>query len=91
MGKRSVEVVDLTKTAVIIDLTSADTERLWAVKSNIAIPWMSKLPRHDPLKKRCVARRLSVRDQKNANEFRRDATWFDEAELRFNASMPNDK
>ena len=52
------------------------------------IPWMSKLPKHDPLKKRCVAPRLSVRDILNASVFRKDAAWFDAAELSFNAAMP---
>ena len=94
MGKRPVEVVDLTRAAVIIDLTSdssecvGDTEHLPRVDSKIVIPWMSKLPKHDPLKKRCVARRLSVRDNINASVFRKDAAWFDAAELSFNAAMP---
>ena len=97
MGKRPVEVVDLTRAAVIIDLTSdssecvGDTEHLPRVDSKIVIPWMSKLskpPRNDPLKKRCAAPRLSVRDNINASVFRKDAAWFDAAELSFNAAMP---
>ena len=53
MGKRPVDVVDLTGTELIIDLTSdsnecgGDTEPLRPVTSKIAIPWMSKLPKHD--------------------------------------------
>ena len=82
MGKRPVESVDLTGTGVIIDLTSdsnecvGDTEHLRPVKSNIVIPWLSKL---------CGARRLSVRDNINASEFREDASWF--GELRRDASF----
>ena len=74
-GKRRVEVVDLTGTSVIIDLTSdvdacvGDTEHLRPVKSQIVIPWLSKL---------CGARRLSVRDNVRASEFRKDASWFGE-------------
>ena len=91
MGKRPVEVVDLTRDAVIIDLTRdstecvGDTERLLPAKSTNVIPWISKLPKHDRLKKRC---RLSVRDHINAGVHRRDAAWFENTELRFNAAMP---
>ena len=57
MGKRPVDVVDLTGTDVIIDLTIdsnecvGDTEPLRPVKSKIEIPWTSKLPKHDHSKK----------------------------------------
>ena len=94
MGKRPVDVVDLTGTDVIIDLTSdsnecvGDTEPLRPVKSNIEIPWTSKLPKHDPSKKIKVARRLSVRDNINMSELRKDAAWFEEAELLFKGAMP---
>ncbi len=94
MGKRSGDVVDLTRTVVIIDLTNdsnecvCDTEHLRPIKSRTEIPWMSKLPKHDPSKKRCLARRLSARDSINMSELRRDAAWFEEAELRFSGAMP---
>ena len=93
-GKRRVEVVDLTATAVIIDLTSdsnecvGDFEHLRPVKSQIVIPWLSKLPKRDPSTIKCVARRLSVRDNIIASEFRKDEAWFEEAELCFNVAMP---
>ena len=93
MGKRPVDVVDLTGTDVIIDLTSdsnecaGDTEPLRPVKSTITIPWMSKLPQHDPSKKIKVARRLSVRDYMNMSELRKDTAWFEEAELLFKVAM----
>ena len=93
MVKRPVDVVDLTWTDVIIDLTSdsnecvGDTEPLRPVKSKVEIPWMSKLPPPDPFKKYNVARRLSVRDQINIRELRKNAAWFDESELLFKAAM----
>ena len=94
MGKRPVDVVDLTAD-VIIDLTSdsnecvGDTEPLRPVQSKIEIPWTSKLPKHDPSKKIKVARRLSVRDNINMSELRKDAAaaWFEEAELLFKVAM----
>ena len=91
MGKRPVDVVDLTAD-VIIDLTSdfnecvGDTEPLRPVKSKIEIPWTSKLPKHDPSKK-IKARPLSVRDNINMSELRKDAAWFEEAELLFKVAM----
>ena len=90
MGKRPVDVVDLTGTDVIIDLTIdsnecvGDTE---PVKSKIDIPWMSKLPKHDPSEKIKVARRLSARDNMNMSELRKDAAWSEEAVLLFKAAM----
>ena len=57
MVKRPVDVVDLTWTDVLIDLTSdsnecvGDIEALRPVKSKVEIPWMSKLPKHDPSSK----------------------------------------
>ena len=93
LGKRPVDVVDLTGTDVIIDLTIdfnecvGDTELLRPVKSKIDIPWMSKLPKHDPSEKIKVARRLSSRDNMNMSELRKDAAWFEEAELLFKAAM----
>ena len=93
MGKRPVDVVDLTGTDVFIDLTSdsnecvGDTKPLLPIKSNIEIPWTSKLPKHDPSKKIKVARRLSVRDNINISELRKDAVWFEEAELLFRVAM----
>ena len=60
MVKRPVDAVDLTGTDVIIDLTSdsnecvGDTEPLRPAKSHIEIPWISKLPKHPPSKKRKV-------------------------------------
>ena len=93
MVKRPVDAVDLTRTNVIIDLTSdsnecvGDTEPLRPVKSKIEIPWTSKLPKHDPSKKIKVARRLSVRDNINMSELRKDAVWFEEAELLFRVAM----
>ena len=93
MGKRLADVVDLTGTDVIIDLTSdsnecvGDTEPLRPVKSKIEIPWTSKLPKHDPSNKIKVARRLSVRDNINMSELRKDAAWFEEAELLFKVAM----
>ena len=94
MGKRPVDVVDLTGTDVIIDLRSdsdecvGDTEPLRPVKSKNEIPWISKLPKHDPPKKIKVARRLSVRDNINMSELRKDAAWFEEAEQLFKDAMP---
>ena len=94
MGKRPVEVVDLTRTAVIIDLTSdsnecvGDTKPLLPVKSKIEIPWMSKLPKHDPSEKIKVARRLSAQDNINMSELLKDAAWFEEAEQLFKDAMP---
>ena len=94
MGKRPVDVVDLTGTDVIIDLTIesnecvGDIEPLRPFKSKIDIPWMSKLPKHDPSKKIKVARRLSSRCNMNMSELRKDADWFEEAELLFKAAMP---
>ena len=91
MGKRPVDVVDLTAD-VIIDLTSdfnecvGDTEPLRPVKSKIEIPWTSKLPKHDPSKK-IKARPLSVRDNINMSELRKDAAWFEEADLLFTVAM----
>ena len=94
MVKRLVDVVDLTGTDVIIDLTSdsnecvGDTEPLRPVKSKIEIPWMSKLPKHDPSETIKVARRLSAQDNINMSELRKDAAWFEEAEQIFNYAMP---
>ena len=94
MVKRPVDAVDLTGTDVIIDLTSdsnecvGDTEPLRPVKSKIEIPWMSKLPKHDPSKKIKVARRLSVRDYINMSKPRKDAAWLEEAERMFKFTMP---
>ena len=91
MVKRPVDAVDLTGTDVIIDLTSdsnecvGDTEPLRPVKSQIEIPWTSKLPKHDPSKK-IKARPLSVRDNINMSELRKDAAWLEEAELLFKAA-----
>ena len=93
MGKRPVDVVHLTGTDDVIDLTSdsnkcvVDTEPLRRVKPRIEIPWMSKLPPPDPFKKHNVARRLSVRDQINTRELRKNAARFHESELRFKAAM----
>ena len=90
MGKRAVDVVDLTG-ADVIDLTSdpnecvRDTESL---KSRIEIPWMSKLPKHDPSSKIRVARRMSAQDNINMRELRKDAAWFEEAEQLFKDAMP---
>ena len=89
MGKRPVDVVDLTGTELIIDLTSdsnecvGDTEPLRPVESKIEIPWTSKLPKHDPSKKIKVARRFSVEDYIKMSGLRKDAAWFEEAELLF--------
>ena len=94
MVKRPVDVVDLTGTDVIIDLTSdsnecvGDTEPLLPIKSKIEIPWMSKLPKHDPSKKIKVARRLSAQDNINMSELLKDAVWFEEAEQLFKDAMP---
>ena len=94
MVKRPVDAVDLTGTDVIIDLTSdsnecvGDTECLGPVKSNIEIPWMSKLPKLDPSNKIKLARRLSVREKIYMSELRKDAAWFEEAELLFKVAMP---
>ena len=94
MVKRPVDVVDLTWTDVIIDLTSdsnecvGDTEPLRPVKSKVEIPWMSKLPKHDPSSKIKVARRMSAQDNINMSELRKDAAWFEEAEQLFNYAMP---
>ena len=85
MGKRPVDVVDLTSDS---DECVGDTEPLRPAKSQIEIPWMSKLPKHDPSKKMKVARRLSERDLINLSELRKDAAWFEEAELLFKTSMP---
>ena len=93
MGKQPVGVVDLTWTDVIIDLTSdsnecvGGTEHLLPLKSKIEIPWMSKLPKNDPSKKLKVSRRLSVRDCLKMSELRKDAAWFEEAELLFKVAM----
>ena len=93
MVKRPVDAVDLTGTDAIIDLTSdsnecvGDTEPLRPAKSKIEIPWTSKLPKHDPSKTTKVARRLSVRDNINMSEFRKDAVWFEEAELLFKVAI----
>ena len=93
MGKRPVDAVDLTGTDVIIDLTSdsnecvGDIEPLRPVKSKITIPWMSKLPKHDPSEKIKVARRLSVRENINMSELRKDAAWFEETERLLKVAM----
>ena len=93
MVKRPVDVVDLTGTDVIIDLASdsnecvGDTEPLRPVKSKIEIPWMSKLPKFDPSSKSKVARPMSAQDNINMRELRKDAAWFEEAELGFKTSM----
>ena len=87
MGKRPVDVVDLTGTDDMIDLISdsnkciVDTEPIRRVKSKIEIPWMSKLPKPDPFKKYGKSRRLSVRDNINMSELRKDAAWLEGAEL----------
>ena len=94
MVKRPVDAVDLTRTDVIIDLTSdsnecvGDTEALRPVKSKIEIPWMSKLPKHDPSEKIQIARRLSAQDNRNMSEDLKDAAWFEEAEQLFKDAMP---
>ena len=94
MGKRPVHFVDLTGTEVITDLTSdsnecvGDTEPLRPAKSNIEIPWISKLPKHAPSKKMKVARRLSERDNINLSELRKYAAWFEEAERLFMVALP---
>ena len=88
MGKRPVHFVDLTGTEVIIDLTSdsnecvGDTEPLRPAKSHIEIPWISKLPKHPPSKKRKVEITSMVR------ELRKDAAWYEEAERLFNVALP---
>ena len=93
MVKRPVDVVDLTWTDVIIDLTSdsnelvGDVEPLRPVKSKVEIPWMSKLPKHDPSSTIKVARRMSAQDNINMRELRKDAAWFEEAELLFKVAM----
>ena len=93
MGKRPVDAVDLPGTDIIIDLTSdsnecvGDTEPLRPVKSKIEILWTSKKPKHDPSKKIKVARRFSVRDYLNMSGLRKDAAWFEEAELLFKVAM----
>ena len=94
MVKRPVDVVDLIRTDVIIDLTSdsnecvGDTEPLRPVTSKVEIPWMSKLPKHDPSEKIKVARRLSAQDNINMSELLKDAAWFEEAEQLFKDAMP---
>ena len=94
MVKRPVDVVDLTWTDVLIDLTSdsnelvGDIEPLRPVKSKVEIPWMSKLPKHDPSSKIKVARRMSAQDNINMSELRKDAAWFEKAEQLFNYAMP---
>ena len=93
MGKRPVDVIYFTGTDDVIDLISdsnkcvVDTEPLRRVKPKIEIPWITNLPPPDPFKKYNVARRLSVRDQINIRELRKNAAWFDESELRFKAAM----
>ena len=94
MVKRPVDVVDLTLPDVLIDLTSdsnelvGDVEPLRPVKSKVEIPWMSKLPKHDPSSTIKVARRMSAQDNINMSELRKDAAWFEEAEQLFNYAMP---
>ena len=94
MVKRPVDVVDLTGIDEIIDLTIdfnecvGDTECVRPVKSKIEIPWMSKLPKHDPSEKIKVARRLSAHDNINMSELLKDAAWFEEAEQLFKDAMP---
>ena len=94
MVKRPVDVVDLTLPDVLIDLTSdsnelvGDVEPLRPVKSKVEIPWMSKLPKHDPSSKIRVARRMSAQDNINMRELRKDAAWFEEAEQLFKDAMP---
>ena len=88
MGKRPVDVVDLTGADVMIDLTR-DSEPLPRVKSKIKIPWISKLPKHDPSKKMKVACRLSERENINLSELRKYALWFEQAEVLFSAAMPH--
>ena len=84
MGKRPFDVVDLTGTGVIIDLTGDSNER--PVKSKNEMPWIPKLSKHDPSKKSKVVR-LSVRDNINMRELRNDAAWFEDAELLFKVAM----
>ena len=94
MGKRPVDVVDLTGTDVIIDLTSdsnecvGDIEALRPVKSKTEIPWMSKLPKLDPTSKSKVARPMSAQDNINMRELRKDEAWCEEAEQLFKDAMP---
>ena len=94
IGKRLAEVVDLTEPDEIIDLTQ-DSNRncvggaghLRGAQSNAEIQWISKRPKLDPLRK-LLARPLSARDNMNSSEFRKDALWFEQAELLFSAAMP---
>ena len=93
MGKRRAEVVDLTKPDEIIDLTqdsnrncAGGTGHLRGAQSNAEIQWISKRPKLDPLRR--LARPLSARDNMNLSELRKDAFWFEQAELLFSAAMP---
>ena len=86
-----VEVVELTMPVDIIDLTSGynkragDVRHLPGAKSHIEIQWISKLPKLDPLKKKC---RLRVTGSISLRELRKDADWFEQTELLFSGAMP---
>ena len=94
MRNRRVDVVDLTGTDDIIDLTldcpdcAAVSRPSAPVSSTILIPWISKHSLSDPSEKRNVARRMIEREAINVSELRKDAAWFEEAELLFKAAMP---
>ena len=87
-------IIDLTGTAVLLDLTSEFNECHRGEKKNSKLPkkltiqWMSKLPKKDPSKKIKVARPLSVRENIAVREISIDAAWFEEAEAAFNVAMP---
>ena len=66
---------------------SATLSVLRPVKSQIEIPWMSKLPKHDPSEKIKVTRRLSAQDNINMSELLKDAAWLEEAEQLFKDAM----
>ena len=94
MGKRRpVDVVDLTGAGIVIDLTvidlTSDVEPLSRVICLIQIPWISKLPKHDPSKKLKWIRPWSVKEKLMLSELRKDAAWFEDVERRFKAALPS--
>ena len=94
MGKRRIEVIDLTQPDETIDLTSVpdkpvgDPGHLRGGRGgSTEIEWISKLPKLEASQKKLVARALSVRENINVSELSKDAAWFEEAELVFKVAM----
>ena len=84
----------MTKPVEIIDLTNdsnrncgGGTGHLPRAQSNPETQWISKRTKLDALKK-VLVRPVSARDNMISSEFRKDALWYEQAEVLFSVAMP---